>query len=265
MLSSFLHDHDGERLSCVSGGGSKGGGDGGSNGGGDRETATAVLLHGAGNGSKERLLPLLEEFVARGCRGLALDFSGHGESSGELRELSLRRRFEQAVAVIDATVPAEGPLILVGFSMSGQTVADLAGHYGERVVALGLCAPAVYSAEAWPVPFGNRDGRFSEIIRTPDNWRQAPALGVLRAFAGRAVLAVPGTDTVIPPAVTEAVAEALATNAHFTRFELPDAEHMLGLWFREHAEDRQRFVDLVLTGLGDRGRTQGRGQLYVHD
>lgn len=240
MLSPFTHEHDGERLSCVSGGGA----------GGDRETATVVLLHGAGVGNKARLLPLLQEFLARGCRGLALDFSGHGESTGELRELSLRRRFEQAVSVIDAAVPADGPLILVGFSMSGQTVADLAGHYGRRVAALGLCAPAVYGAEAWPVPFGDGDGRFSEIIRTADNWRRAPALDVLRAFAGRAVLAVPGKDAVIPPAVTEAVTAALVGNARFTRFDVPDSEHMLGLWFHDHAEDRRRFVDLVLAGPG---------------
>ncbi|MEU1202216.1 alpha/beta fold hydrolase [Streptomyces sp. NPDC005813] len=237
MLSSFTHHHDGERLSCVSGGGD------GSGGG----AATAVLLHGAGNGSKERLLPLLGDFVARGCRALALDFSGHGESTGALKELSLRRRFEQAVSVIDASVPADGELILVGFSMSGQTVADLAGHYKERVAAVGLCAPAVYGAEAWPVPFGEGDSLFSTIIRTPDNWRTAPALDVLRAYAGRAVLAVPGTDAVIPPAVTEAVTDALSTKARFTRFDVPDAEHRLGQWFHDHAEDRARFVDLVLT------------------
>ncbi|MFI6338182.1 alpha/beta hydrolase [Streptomyces sp. NPDC050535] len=238
----FTCDHDGERLSCVSG--SAGGG----------PTATAVLLHGAGVGNKERLLPLLEEFVARGCRGLALDFSGHGESSGALGELSLKRRFEQAVAVIDASVPADAPLILVGFSMSGQTVADLAGHYGERAAALGLCAPAVYGAAAWPVPFGDGAGLFSELIRTPDSWRRSPALDVLRAYAGRAVLAVPGTDTVIPADVTEAVAEALATRARFTRLELPGAEHMLGLWFRDHPEDRRRFVDALLGGPDDQGR-----------
>ncbi|MFF8020013.1 phosphotransferase [Streptomyces sp. NPDC007896] len=258
MLASFAHDHDGERLSCVSGGGDDGHGTG--HGDGRGATATVVLLHGAGLGNKERLLPLLEEFVARGCRGLALDFSGHGESSGELKDLSLRRRFEQAVSVIDASVPADGPLILVGFSMSGQTVADLAGHYGRRVVALGLCAPAVYGAEAWQVPFGESGrGRFSEIIRAPDSWRQAPALDVLRGYDGRAVLAVPGTDAVIPPAVTNAVTDALTARAQFTRLEFPDADHMLGLWLREHAADRARFVDAVLVGPGERGWTATRG------
>ncbi|MFI5682467.1 alpha/beta hydrolase [Streptomyces sp. NPDC051636] len=240
-LTSFTYAHDGERLAGVLGGGPG--------------RAAVVLLHGAGNGSEERLRPLLAEFVARGCRGLALDFSGHGNSTGALRELSLRRRFEQAVAVIDAHVPAAEPLVLVGFSMSGQTVADLVRHYGERVAALGLCAPAVYAPPAWDVPFGEGDGRFSEIIRTPGSWRRSPALEALRAFAGRAVLAVPGTDAVIPPEVTEAVQDALAAQAQFTRFELPDAEHRLGLWFRDHADDRRDFADALLTGLGDRGWT----------
>jgi aminoglycoside phosphotransferase (APT) family kinase protein/dienelactone hydrolase len=249
-LSSFTHAYDGELLSGVYGGDA-----------GGADTATVVLLHGAGVGSKERLLPMLAEFVSRGCRGLAFDFSGHGESTGELRELSLRRRFEQAVAVIDARVPAGGPLILVGFSMSGQTVTDLVAHYGGRVAAVGLCAPAVYAEEAWDVPFGAGDGRFSEIIRRPDGWRGAPALDVLRAYEGRAVLAVPGTDAIIPPAVTEAVQDALAARAQLTRFDVPGSEHMLGMWFEEHAEDRREFVTTVLAGAGDRGWTATRSWL----
>ncbi|MFF5482304.1 alpha/beta hydrolase [Streptomyces sp. NPDC012935] len=238
-LLSFTHPHDGELLSGVYGGPAAG-----------PEAATAVLLHGAGIGSKDRLLPLLAEFVSRGCRGLALDFSGHGESSGEPKDLSLRRRFEQAVSVIDARVPADGPLILVGFSMSGQTVTDLVAHYGKRVASIGLCAPAVYAEEAWDVPFGEGAGRFSEIIRRPDGWRGAPALDALRAYEGRAVLAVPGRDAIIPPEVTEAVQDALSAHARFTRFEVPGSEHMLGMWFQEHAEDRREFVTAVVTGLG---------------
>ncbi|GAA3805102.1 alpha/beta fold hydrolase [Streptomyces phyllanthi] len=248
-LSSFTYAYDGERLSGVHGG---------ADDAPDASSPTAVLLHGAGNGSKEHLLPLLDEFVARGCRGLALDFSGHGDSTGALRELSLRRRFEQASAVIDARVPGDGPLVLVGFSMSGQTVADLIRYYGERVAAIGLCAPAVYAAGAWAEPFGDGDRAFSTVIRTPDSWHDSPALEVFRAYEGRAVLAVPGTDHVIPPAVTEAVTDALAARAQFTRLELPDAEHRLGQWFRDHADDRRQFVDAVLTGLGDRGWTATR-------
>ncbi|MFH8660554.1 alpha/beta fold hydrolase [Streptomyces afghaniensis] len=247
-LIPFTHTVDGERLSGLSGG----------PGPGEPARATAVLLHGAGNGGKDRLVPLLEEFAARGCHALAFDFSGHGESTGLLRELSLRRRFEQAVSVIDARARVGGPLILAGFSMSGQTVADLARHYGDRVAALGLCAPAVYAAQAWDVPFGTGDGRFSEIIRRPGSWRESPALDVLGGYEGRAVLAVPGTDEVIPPAVTEAVSAALARRAQFTHWELPQAEHRLGRWFRDHPGDLREFVTAVLTGLGDQGWTATR-------
>ncbi|ANS64762.1 hypothetical protein SLINC_2538 [Streptomyces lincolnensis] len=246
-LTAFTHTHDDERLSGVRGDGGAGPG-----------AVTAVLLHGAGTSGKDRLFPLLAEFVNRGCHALAFDFSGHGDSTGALRESSLRRRFEQAVAVIDAHVPADGPLVLVGFSMSGHTVADLVRHYDDRVVALGLCAPAVYASEAWDVPFGTGQGRFSEIIRTPDSWRTAPALDALRTYEGRSVLVVPGSDTVIPSTVTEAVQDALTARAQYTRFELPDADHGLGVWLRDHAGDRRGVVDAVLTGLGDQGWTATR-------
>ncbi|QWB26057.1 MULTISPECIES: alpha/beta fold hydrolase [Streptomyces] len=245
-LTPFTHAFGGERLSGLYGGARA------------SARATAVVLHGAGNGSKERLMPLLSEFAAHGCHVLAFDFSGHGESTGLLRELSLRRRFEQAVSVIDAQTRGDVPMVLVGFSMSGQTVADLARHYGDRVAALGLCAPAVYAAEAWDVPFGQGDGRFSEIIRRSGGWRTSSALDVLGSYEGRAVLAVPGTDEVIPPAVTEAVSQALARRAQFTHWELPEAEHRLGLWFRDRPDDRRAFVTALLAGLGEQGWTATR-------
>ncbi|BDH04118.1 hypothetical protein HEK131_13450 [Streptomyces seoulensis] len=229
----FTIDCDGERLSAV-------------RAGPPAARATAVLLHGAGTGSKDRLLPLLSAFAEQDRHALAFDFSGHGRSTGTLPELSLRRRFEQAVAVIDAHA-GDGPLVLVGFSMSGQTVADLVRHYGRRVASVGLAAPGVFAAAAWDVPFGDGTGRFTEILRTPDSWRDSPALPALSAFDGRAVLVVPGTDTVIPAQVTEAVEEALCARARYSRFDLPDAEHKLGLWFRDHPEDARRLVAELLT------------------
>jgi hypothetical protein len=114
------------------------------------------------------------------------------------------------------------------------------------VAAVGLCSPAVYSPDAWEVPFGNGQGRFTGTLRTPDSWRASSALEAYRAYGGRAVLVVPGTDAVIPPAVTAAVQEALSTRADYTRFELPGAEHRLGLWFRDHPEDRREFVSRLL-------------------
>ncbi|MFE9609576.1 alpha/beta hydrolase [Streptomyces sp. NPDC006012] len=205
-----------------------------------------VFLHGAGTSAKARFTGLMAEAAARGHEALAFDFSGHGESTGTLPELSLRRRFHQARDVIDQHVPNGRGLVLVGFSMSGQTVADLAAHYGGRVAAVGLCAPAVYASAAWPLPFGKG---FTEVIRTPDSWRDSPALGVFAGLTLPAVLATPGTDAVIPPAVTEAVAGALQERSRFTRLVLPEADHSLGRWFAREESSRRRFVEALLTGV----------------
>ncbi|WHM41292.1 alpha/beta fold hydrolase [Streptomyces sp. BPTC-684] len=229
-------------------------------------SVTVVLLHGAGIGDKARLAELGEDFRSRGHRVLALDFSGHGASSGDLAELSLERRFRQAREAIDAYVPPGQSLVLTGFSMSGQTVADLAAHYGSRVAGIGLCAPAVYADAAWSEPFGAEPGapgtppgapvsRFTEILRTPDSWRGSRALDVFRALRTRVVLAVPEVDEIIPYAVTEAVAQALAegNEPRFTRLEFEGAHHRLGMWFKEHPAERGRFVDAVLDDLGADG------------
>ncbi|MCZ2524890.1 alpha/beta hydrolase [Streptomyces sp. HB2AG] len=229
----FVLERDGERLSCVEAVPAVP----------DAARSTAIVLHGAGTGDKERLTGLMADLAARGRRALALDFSGHGGSSGLLRDLSLQRRFEQARALVDLHAPAGDGLLLVGFSMSGQTVADLAAHYGPRVDVVGLCAPAVYARRAWPLRF--HDG-FTEVIRTPGSWRDSAALEVYRGLTARAVLAVPGHDEVIPPEVTEAVAGALSVRSRFTRVVHEGADHRLGQWFRDNPRERRRFVDALL-------------------
>ncbi|MFI0975693.1 alpha/beta hydrolase [Streptomyces sp. NPDC021093] len=215
----------------------------------------AVVLHGAGNGDKQSPTVLATHLAARGHHALAFDFSGHGASTGLLRELSLRRRFEQARTVIDSQLPAARGLLLIGFSMSGQTVADLAAHYGPRVAAVGLGAPAVYAAEAWPVPFG---AGFTGIIRTPDSWRTSPALDALRDLPGtaRAVLATPAVDAVIPPTVTEAVDKALdSSDAYYSRLVFPAADHRMSMWFASDGTSRTAFLDALL-GAGDTCRSR---------
>lgn len=209
----------------------------------EREGARGVvLLHGAGNGDKERVLPLAEDFAAHGHPALALDFSGHGASTGGLRDLSPRRRRDQAAAVIDEVFHAERPLILVGLSMSGQTVADLLERYGSRVTALVPCAPGIYGAAVQDVPFG--DG-FTELIRRPESRRDSPALAAYARFGGRALLVVPERDAVIPDGVTELLHSALATRADLSVLRLTGDGHQLGLWPAGHAQDREDIVDAV--------------------
>ncbi|WP_329180412.1 alpha/beta hydrolase [Streptomyces decoyicus] len=117
MPRSFTIDCDGETLSCAAIEPLR-------TPTNPRTPLAAVVLHGAGTSDKTRHTALMADFAARGHHALACDFSGHGNSTGQLGELSLQRRFRQARAVIDHCVPAGSSLALIGFSMSGQTVAD---------------------------------------------------------------------------------------------------------------------------------------------
>ena len=209
-----------------------------------------VLLHGAGTGTKELLRPLARDFADVGHRAVAVDFSGHGESSGTLPELSLRRRCRQAAGVIEAFVPAGEPLVLAGFSMSGQTVADLVERYGPRVATVCLCSPGVYAPQAWDVPFG---GGFTELIRRPGSWADSRAFEEYARFAGRAVLVLPESDEVIPPGVTAGIERALRGRARLSTLVLEGAGHRLARWLSGHPEHRRRVVRAV-TGDADRTR-----------
>lgn len=201
-----------------------------------------LLLHGGGPAGGERLYPVAEEFAARGVRAVVPDFSGHGASSGSMNELSLERRHRQACAVIESCCDGE-ELRLLGFSMSGQTVGDLLGTYGPRVAAIGLCAPAVYTKAAWHTPF---DSRFTTQIRVQGAWADSGALENFERYPGRAVLVLPESDAVIPPAVSRAVTAALSRRATLIPLSFPGSDHQLGRWLGEHAEDRSRLADALL-------------------
>ncbi|GAA2139079.1 hypothetical protein GCM10009760_20890 [Kitasatospora kazusensis] len=227
----FTHHADGEALSCTT-----------FTPVGAVRPERVVIMHGAGAGSKQRNLPLAREFAEAGFHALAFDFSGHGQSTGELPALSLERRFVQARSVVAEFAP-DGPLVLVGFSMSGQTIADLVGELGPRVATVVLGAPAAYAAEAWKLPFG---AGFTEILRTPRSWAASPVFDTYAAFAGRAVLVVPEHDAVIPPEVTARIEAALAERAQLTRLTFPGSEHILGGWLADHPADRRQVVQHCL-------------------
>jgi pimeloyl-ACP methyl ester carboxylesterase len=89
----------------------------------------------------------------RGRAALALDYSGHGESSGIFEEGTIGRWFEEALALFRAETT--GPQIVLGSSMGGWIALLLAralaaAGEAERLHGLILIAPAVdFTAHMW--------------------------------------------------------------------------------------------------------------------
>ena len=200
-----------------------------------------VILHGAGMSNRKRYYTLARAITQRGLGVVLFDFSGHGDSSGELEDLSLTRRWLQARSVIDTILPKEGNLYLAGFSMSGQTVCDLLPFYKERVRAILLGCPGIYTQSAHGMVFGG--GEFTTKIRIADSWKDSAAFDELRNFEGRTVIAIGDRDQIIP----KEVIISLKTAAKHPRYiEYPSVDHQLAVWLADHASEQEKLLDAFL-------------------
>lgn len=203
-----------------------------------------VILPGSGC-TKSMNQALAKDVADLGHRALCLDFSGHGESSGGFADLTLARRRDQAAVLIEARIPAQRPVILIGFSMSGQTAADLIEVLGERVTGIALGAPAIYPRALREVPFG--DPSFLQLLSDPETWADSPALATFRAFRGKALLLIPEHDEQVPAPMTELIEQSMRANPRFAKQILPGADHGLDQWLNQHPTVRRTLITALLT------------------
>jgi pimeloyl-ACP methyl ester carboxylesterase len=161
-----------------------------------------VFLHGAGKGVKERIYDLAEVIIKSGRDMLAIDFSGHGASSGELKKSSLEKRVKEARSAIDQFTSREA-LTICGSSMGGYIALKMLRFY--EVENLILFCPALYDKKAYSVKF---DEGFSEIIRASKSWENTDALSDLKEFSGKLLLVMGDQDEVIPDEVIDLIFES---------------------------------------------------------
>lgn len=103
----------------------------------------AIYAHGLAStrgGDKPQFFK--ERLPALGWDFAAFDFQGHGESTGDLRGLTLSRQIEDLAAVVEAHGPLYERVVLIGSSMGGWTAAWYAARHPGKVHACVLIAPA---------------------------------------------------------------------------------------------------------------------------
>jgi len=188
---------------------------------GDQHQLRALFLHGAGQSHRWRQRLLREELARSGFGSVALDFSGHGESSANSAG-SLKKRLRQAQCVLDHADAGRAIHTVVGTSMSGEIALRLACRTPSRIGHIVLIVGAIYDRAAFPIPFG---AEFSNVIRRPQSWRQAETLEMIRDYRGGLTLIRALEDAVIPHEVADFLEQA-AVSARFRRIvDLPGTDH----------------------------------------
>lgn len=101
------------------------------------QSYTFVLVHGAWHGSWawDSIVPRLK---AAGHQAIAVDLPGNGRNSTPAKDVTLDLYAETVAKLVDA-IP--GPVVLVGHSMGGMTVAQTCEFRPDRIaLAIYLCA-----------------------------------------------------------------------------------------------------------------------------
>jgi pimeloyl-ACP methyl ester carboxylesterase len=197
-----------------------------------------LYLHGGGSGNRRRIGYLANALAMRGISTFAFDFSGQGDSSGQLSGSSLRLRLDQARAAADL-MGEDGPSIVMGNSMGGYVAAELLAFVQPR--ALVLSCPALYVAQAFEARFAHD---FTDILRKSQDFSNARPLPLLRAFRGRVLLITAGQDRVIPASVIETYRRAIPP-ANLEELHLPDAPHRLHRWAARDAGRIRLLADRI--------------------
>ncbi|MGE0639015.1 MAG: alpha/beta hydrolase family protein [Thermoanaerobaculia bacterium] len=116
-----------------------------------------LYLHGFASGqSGEKAAFFRSRALAANLPFCSFDFQGHGESGGELRDLTFSRNLDDVARVHDYLIARNlGNVVLLGSSMGGATALWHAARRPERVLAGMHIAPAIgmgRALERWAGP-----------------------------------------------------------------------------------------------------------------
>jgi pimeloyl-ACP methyl ester carboxylesterase len=208
-------------------------------------SASCLLLHGgAATSERSHWLVLRQHLARHGIGTVAVDFSGHGESSARTPN-SLSKRYDEAMAALQY-LDEDEPRAVIGISMSGEIAVRLAADPHNRITRLVTLVGAAYDSAAFEVPFGPA---FTRILRTPQSWRRSVVFEQIASFPGRLTVVRATEDTIVPAAIGE-LHVANATRAKHAEFvDIFNTDHALGLAFRAQPGLIDRLANVICRAI----------------
>lgn len=186
----------------------------------DKQQPKVLFLHGAGTATKERVYYLAQELASSGVSSFTFDFSGHGNSTGNLHDSSITKRILEAQKALQFVDIAH--LTVVGSSMGAHIAVQLLSY--TEVENLVLFCPAFYGKGCENLPFNEQ---FSTFIRQPNSWENSSSFELLENFKGNLFVYIGSEDTIIPQRLIEKIDEVTKNVKEKKIIRIPEATHQL--------------------------------------
>lgn len=160
-----------------------------------------LILHGGGNGNKERFTDLQIVLEKGGIASLAIDFLGVGESTGTFQDGSLERRLGNARDALRELKKYADPnyLVVYGSSMGGYLAPIIAAE-DNGVKAVIMTAGAAYHPNAENKPLTDA---FTKVITQPKSWEHSKSFTALEHFQGKVLVIYGENDNIIPKEIQD--------------------------------------------------------------
>ena len=207
----------------------------------------------------------------RGYSLLGLNMSGHGQAGAlEPAQTTLANNITEAEAFF-GELDSNRPKIVFGFSLGGTPALKLLDQHSDDIDKLVLFYPGIYAKDSYDRHFGDE---FRSVISQPFSYRNNDVIEPLRSFKGDLLLVVGEYDGLdpeaydkpagtsageidvdgkkyyspIPKEVIDMVYDAIPEERR-QRITIPDCDHSVILWMRDHPEQASTLLDQIDTFL----------------
>jgi uncharacterized protein len=210
-----------------------------------------VSFHGLGvTASRARIRYLLDGLARHGLSSICFDFSGNGDSTGQLEKSNLRARATESLAAANLLAGSETRAI-VGTSMGAHLAALVSQAVRPR--SLVLFCPAAYSDQVSDLNFDEsftcRPGR----LVTAETHAKSSALRALLTFTGNLLIIAATEDKVIPREVIDLYVVAASRARSRRVIWLEGCDHFVHPWLEHHETQRSAVLHAVLSATVDQG------------
>lgn len=185
-----------------------------------------VLIPGGGKiVGASRFAELQERLFNENIGSVSINFAGVEGSVGSVELDNLENRINVTVKIIDwiKNIFTFEELSLYGVSMGGYVVLGVQEkeNCNGKII---IHTPAAYAKESLNVNF---DERFTNILRTPDSWKNSESFDWLKNTDNQTLLIIHSEDEVIPKEILDTYKEIILGKENSKTVEIKDAKHSI--------------------------------------